>query len=152
MLREKITGALKDAMKAKDEIAVSSLRLIQAALKDRDIAARSQGNPSGISDDEILGLLQSMIKQRRDSIEMYDKGGRQDLVEREAAEIGVIERFLPAQMGAEEIDGAVRATIEEIGAEGLKDMGRVMAALKERYAGQMDFAKASAKVKAHLVG
>lgn len=152
MLREKITGALKDAMKAKEEIAVSSLRLIQAALKDRDIAARPEGNQDGISDDEILGLLQSMIKQRRDSIEMYEKGARPDLAEREAAEIAVIERFLPAQMDADAIDAAVRDVIGELDAQGLKDMGRVMAALKERFAGRMDFTKASAMVKSHLVG
>ncbi|TCS64706.1 GatB/YqeY domain-containing protein [Varunaivibrio sulfuroxidans] len=152
MLREKITGALKDAMKAKAEIAVSSLRLIQAALKDRDIAARSEGNQDGIRDDEILGLLQSMIKQRRDSIEMYEKGGRPDLAEREAAEIAVIESFLPAQMDADAIDAAVRGVIGELEAQGLKDMGRVMAALKERFAGQMDFAKASVMAKSHLAG
>lgn len=150
MLRNRITEALKAAMKAKETVALAAVRLIQAALKDRDIAARSKGNMDGVSDDEILSMLQSMIKQRRDSIEMYEKGGRPELAEREAQEIDVIEGFLPEQMDDDAVDAAIAAVIQELEAVSMKDMGRVMAALKERYAGSMDFAKASAQVKAKL--
>jgi len=150
-MRERLQEALKAALKAKEKRAVATLRLILAALKDRDIAARTKdGNQDGIDDNEILKMLQTMIKQRRDSIELYEKGGRLDLAEQEAEEITVIERFLPRQMSAEEIAEAVDALIAESGAESIKDMGRVMAALRERYAGQMDFAKAGAAVKARL--
>lgn len=152
MLRNRISEALKAAMKAKEPVALAAVRLIQAALKDRDIAARSKGNMDGISDDEILSMLQSMIKQRRDSIEMYEQGGRPELAEREAQEIDIIEGFLPAQMDDDAVDAALKAVIQELGAASMKDMGRVMATLKERYAGSMDFAKASAHVKAKLSG
>lgn len=152
MLRNQITEALKTAMKGKDEIGVATVRLMQAALKDRDIAARSKGNMDGISDDEILSMLQSMIKQRRDSIAMYEQGGRPELAEREAKEIDVIETFLPEQMDDDAMDGAINEVIRELEAETMKDMGRVMAALKERHAGSMDFAKASGIVKAKLSG
>lgn len=150
MLRDRIKEAMKTAMKAKDEIGLAATRLIQAALKDRDIAARSKGNTDGISDDEILGMLQSMIKQRRDSIEMYEKGGRPELAEREAREIDVIESFLPEQMDEDAAIAAIDAVMKEMEATSMKDMGRVMAALKERHAGSMDFGKASAQVKARL--
>ena len=150
MLRNEITEAYKSAMKEKAAIAVSTLRLIQAAIKDRDIAARSKGNTEGISDDEVLSLLQSMIKQRRDSIEAYEKGGRMELAQQEAEEISIIEGFLPAQMSDEEIAAAVDTVIAEVEAATLKDMGKVMGALKERFAGQMDFGKASGAVKAKL--
>ncbi len=150
MIRPKLNEALKDAMKAKDDVAVRTLRLILAALKDRDIAARTRGNMDGIGDDEILGLLQTMIRQRRESITLYEQGGRVDLVEQEKAEIAVIERFLPQQMSEEEVKAAVDAVIAEIGASSIKDMGRTMAELRSRYAGQMDFAKAGALVKAAL--
>jgi len=150
MLRSRITEYMKTAMKAKDEIGLAATRLIHAALKDRDIAARSKGNTDGISDDEILGMLQSMIKQRRDSIEMYEKGGRPELAEREASEIDVIETFLPEQMSEDAVNAAIDAVMQELEASSMKDMGRVMAALKERHAGSMDFAKASALVKAKL--
>ncbi|MEK9724578.1 MAG: GatB/YqeY domain-containing protein [Rhodospirillaceae bacterium] len=150
MLRNQINDAYKTAMKGKEAIAVSTLRLIQAALKDRDIAARSKGNTEGIPDDEILGLLQSMIKQRRESIDAYQKGGRMELAQQEAEEISVIERFLPAPMNADEVAAAVEAVIADVEATTLKDMGKVMAALKERHAGQMDFGKASGVVKAKL--
>ena len=150
MFRSQLNDALKQAMLAKDQCAVSTLRLILAALKDRDIAARSKGNSDGIGDDAILDLLQKMVRQRRDSIEMYTKGNRQDLADRESAEIEVIERFLPKQMGEDEMQGVVREVIEELDAGTIKDMGRVMGALKERYAGRMDFAKASALVKKQL--
>ena len=149
-LRTRLNDALKDAMKAKNDCAVSTVRLILAALKDRDIAARGEGHDSGLDDDQILQLLQSMVKQRNDSIKMYTDGGRQDLADREQREIEVIQTFLPAQMDEAAMAEAVDATIAEIGAETLKDMGRAMAALKERFAGRMDFSKASALVKARL--
>lgn len=152
MLRSRISEALKAAMKAKEAIALSTVRLIQAALKDRDIAARSKGNMNGIGDEEILSMLQSMIKQRRDSIELYEKGGRPELADREAQEIDIIEGFLPAQMDDAAVDAALKSVIHELEAASMKDMGRVMAALKERYAGSMDFTKASALVKAKLSG
>jgi hypothetical protein len=152
MLRSRISETLKVAMKAKETIPLATVRLIQAALKDRDIAARSKGNMDGIGDDEILSMLQSMIKQRRDSIEMYEKGGRPELADREAQEIDIIEGFLPAQMDDAAVDAALKSVIQELEAASMKDMGRVMAALKERYAGSMDFTKASALVKAKLSG
>ena len=150
MLRKRITETMKSAMKAKEQTALSTVRLIQAALKDRDIAARSKGNMDGIADDEILSMLQSMIKQRRDSIEMYEKGGRPELAEREAQEIDIIEGFLPEQMSDEDSAAAIDAVMAELEATTMKDMGRVMAALKERFAGSMDFGKASGIVKAKI--
>ena len=150
MLREQLNAALKTAMKEKKEVAVATLRLILAALKDRDIAARSKGVMDGIGEDEILGMFQSMIKQRRESIELYEKGGRLELAEQEAAEIGIIETFLPKQMDEGQCGAAIDAVIADVGAAGIKDMGKVMAALKSQYAGQMDFAKVSAAVKAKL--
>ncbi|NQV57630.1 MAG: GatB/YqeY domain-containing protein [Rhodospirillales bacterium] len=150
MLRTRLSDQLKLAMKAKDATATSTLRLILAALKDRDIAARGKGSDGEISDDDILQLLQSMIKQRRDSIEAYTKGARQDLADREAAEIIVIEGFLPEQMGEEEVAAAVAEIIAEAGADSLKQMGQVMALLRERFAGRMDFGKASQLVKDRL--
>jgi len=150
MLRERLQKALKEATLAKDTCATATVRLILAALKDRDIAARGKDGSTEIGDDEILGLLQTMVKQRRESIEMYVKGGRQDLADREADEIDVIRRFMPEQMGDSAIAEAVDSVIGELGAGSLKEMGKVMAALRERYAGRMDFAKASAAVKAKL--
>lgn len=147
MLRSRLNDALKDAMKLKDTLAVSTLRLILAALKDRDIAARGKGNNDGITEDEVLEMLQKMVRQRRDSIEMYTKGGRDELAEREANEIVVIERFLPQSLGEAEMRAAIDAVIAELNAASIKDMGRVMAELKQRFAGQMDFGKASAIVK-----
>lgn len=152
MLRQQLNDALKTAMLAKDARTVSTVRLILAALKDRDIAARGRGVPDGISDDDILVMLQSMVKQRRESISLYEQGGRLELAQQEADEIAIINRFMPQQLGEAEIAEAIRAVIGDLGAGGLKDMGKVMAALKERYAGQMDFAKASALVKAQLGG
>lgn len=137
-------------MVAKDAHAVSTLRLIMAALKDRDIAARTQDKPDGISDEEILSLMQSMIKQRRDSITMYENGGRLELAEQEAKEIEVIETFLPKQMSEDEIGAAVDSVIAELGATSLKDMGPTMKAIRDRFAGQMDFGKASAIIKSRL--
>ncbi len=150
MFRTELSDALKDAMRAKEVRAVSTLRLILAALKDRDIAARGKGNSEGIGDKDILDLLQKMVRQRRESIELYEKGDRQDLADKEAEEIVVIQRFLPKQLDPDQVRGAVQEVIEELGAATIKDMGRVMAALKERYAGRMEFGKASALVKERL--
>ena len=150
MLRQQLSDALKASMLAKDARTVSTVRLILAALKDRDIAARSRNVKDGIGEDEILSMLQGMVKQRKESIVLYDQGGRADLSAKEAEEIAIIEKFLPARMSEAETEAAVAETIKAIGAAGLKDMGRTMAALKEKFAGRMDFTKASALVKAKL--
>lgn len=150
MLRDELNQALPSALKAKEPRRVSTLRLILAAIKDRDIAARSEGNQDGVSEDEIHAILQKMVKQRRDSIEHYESGGRLELAAQEQEEIEIIHEFLPRQMNEEEVTLAARAIVEELGAGGLKDMGRTMSALKERYAGQMDFSKASTIVKTLL--
>ncbi len=150
MIRTQISQALKDAMRAKNKEATSTLRLINAAIKDRDIAARPEGITDGVGDDEILQLMQKMIRQRQESIKMYEEAGRLELAEQERQEIGVIQTFLPAQMTEEEITHAVDKVVTEIGAESVKDMGRLMAALRERYAGQMDFGKASGIAKARF--
>lgn len=151
MLRTRLNDALKDAMKAKEANATSTLRLILAALKDRDIAERSKGNGEGVGDEAILEMLQKMVRQRHDSIEMYTKGGREDLANREADEIDVIERFLPKQMDEMDMRAAVEGVISELEASSVKDMGRVMSTLKERFPGRMDFGKASGIVKEALV-
>ena len=151
MLREKIDAALKTAMKARTEpTRVTTLRLINAAIKDRDIAARSEDRCDGVTDEEILTILTKMVKQREDSSEAFEKGGRPELAEQERAEIAVIREFMPRQLGDEEIEQAVHDVIEELGAAGLKDMGRSMAALKERYSGAMDFGRAGAVMKKAL--
>ena len=150
MLRARLGDALKDAMRAKDQRAVSTVRLILAALKDRDIAARGKGNADGIGEPELLSMLQTMIKQRRESIEAYAKGNRPDLVDQEKGEIEIIERFLPRQLDETAVRAAIREAIAETGAGGIKDMGKVIAKMKERHAGQMDFARASAMVKEAL--
>jgi uncharacterized protein YqeY len=150
MLREQLDTALKDGLKSKDSCTVSTVRLILAAVKDRDIAARSKSDQRPVDDDGIRELLQTMIKQRRESIEMYTKGSRPDLAEREVREIDVIERFLPAQMDESAMQAAVDAVIQETGASGLKEMGLVMSALRERYPGAMDFSKAGAMARAAL--
>ena len=137
-------------MKAKEKHKVSTLRLILAAIKDRDIASRAEVESNGISDQEILRLLAKMVRQRRESIKLYERGGRVDLATREAEEIVIIDDFLPRQLDDAEVGAAIREAIEEVGATGLKDMGRTIAELKARYAGQMDFAKASALVKQQL--
>lgn len=149
-LRARFTDEMKKAMIAKNQRALSTIRLIISALKDRDIAARPEGNMDGISDDAILGMLKGMIKQRNDSIDMYDKGGRPELAQQEREEIAVIETFLPAQMSDAEVDAALAAAIAEKGATSIKDLGGVMAVLKEKFPGRMDFAKASALAKAKL--
>ncbi|MFC4352303.1 GatB/YqeY domain-containing protein [Fodinicurvata halophila] len=150
MLREDLTTALKEAMKSKDQTTLSTVRLILAALKDRDIQARTDGNSDGLSEDQILEMLQKMVKQRRESVDFYEKGGRADLVEKEKAEIKVIERFLPQPMSEEEIRTAVDQAVSRLGADSVKDMGRVMGDLKQRYAGRMDFTRASQMVKQQL--
>ena len=150
MLRERFNEVLKDAMRAKDQPKVGTIRMILAGVKDRDIAARPQGNANGIDDGAILNLLRSMIKQRQESIEMYRQGGRQELVDKEAAEIVVIESFMPTQMSEEETRAAVAAVVAETGAASIKDMGKVMAELRARHAGVMDFAKAGPLVKVAL--
>jgi uncharacterized protein len=149
-LREAITTAMKEAMKAKDQTRLGTLRLILAAIKDRDIAGRTEDSRAGIADDEILGLLAKMIKSREDSIALYKQGGRPELAAAEAAEIAVIREFMPQQMGTEEASAAIDAAIAETGAGSIKDMGKVMAHLKGHFAGKMDFAAASAAVKAKL--
>ncbi len=150
MLRTRFQDQLKQSLHAKDEIAVSTLRLIIAAMKDRDIAARGKGNWEGITDDEILAMLQSMIKQRHESIKMYEQGKREDLAAREASEIRVIETFLPTQLTAEEVAAAIDAAISAVGATGIKDMGKVIGEMKAKYTGQVDFSKVSALVKDRL--
>lgn len=152
MIRQRLNEALKQAMRSKDTVAIATVRLILAALKDRDIAARAKGNTEGISDDDVLALLQTMVKQRRESIALYEQGGRVDLANQEQAEIEVIQRFLPQQMDEGAIREAVTHVIGELDAKSLKDMGRTMATLKDRYAGQMDFSKASGMVKDELAG
>ncbi|MBP2297994.1 GatB/YqeY domain-containing protein [Azospirillum picis] len=151
-LRTRFNDSLKDAMRARDTRAVSTIRMINAALKDRDIAARTRGVTDGIDEGEILSMLQGLVKQRNESAALYDQGGRPELAQQEREEIAVIERFLPRQMSEEEAGGAIDAIVSELGASSIKDMGRVMAELKARHAGQMDFAKAGGLVKQRLSG
>jgi hypothetical protein len=151
MMREQLKTAMKDAMRAKDTRALGTVRLILAALKDRDIAAREKGNLDGISDQEVLGMLQTMVKQRQESIKLYEQGGRCELAEQEQEEINVIRSFLPTQIEGPELETTITTTINEIGASDLKDMGRTMAMLKEKYPGQMDFSKVSGLVRQALV-
>ena len=148
MIRDDINKALTEAQKAKNERTVSTLRMVNSTLKNADIEARTTGKPLG--DAEVLSILQKMIKQRQESIEMYRQGGRQELVDKEAAEIVVIESFMPTQMAEDEIRAAVAAVVAETGAASIKDMGKVMAELRARHAGVMDFAKAGPLVKAAL--
>jgi hypothetical protein len=151
MLRDDINSALKDAMKARDERRVSTLRLVNSSLKNADIEARGQGK-GPLGDDAVLGVLQKMIKQRHESVELYEKGGRAELAQQEREEIGIITAYLPKQMSEDEVKAAIAETMREIGAAGMKDMGKVVGALKGKYAGKMDFAKASALLKAALSG
>ena len=152
MLRKRLADRLKAGMKEKDACTVSTVRLILAAIKDRDIASRGRGEGEAIADQDILGVLQTMVRQREEAIALYRQGGRDELARQEEEEIRVIESFLPRQMSDDETAGAVHALIAEIGADGIKDMGRTMAALKERYAGRMNFGRASAVVKSELTG
>lgn len=147
MLRERLSESLKDSMRAREAHKVSTLRLILAAIKDRDIAARTEDASEDDDDAVILKILSKMIKQRRDSIQAYEEAGRCELAERESDEIKIIEEFLPKQLSSEEIVVACTAAIADEGADSLKDIGRVMGVLKAQYTGQMDFSQASAKVK-----
>lgn len=148
--REEFNSALKESLKNKDQLAVSTIRLILAALKDRDISARGQGSAEGLGESEILSMLQSMIKQRKESAATYKEAGRDDLSSREESEIEVIERFLPKQLSAEETEKIIERIIEEQGASDMKDMGKVMGVLKSDYAGQIDMGRASGMVKQKL--
>lgn len=151
-LRAQLNDAMKEAMKAKDAKRLSTVRLMLAALKDRDIAARSETSKELVGDDEILTLLAKMIKQREESATAFDAGNRPELAANERDEIAVIRTFMPAQMDDAALKDAVTKTIAEVGAASVKDMGKVMAVLKERFAGQMDFSKASAATKDALSG
>jgi uncharacterized protein len=152
MLRDNLAEALKEAMRARDMTTVGAVRLILAKLKEVDIAARTETSREGVADDRILSMLQGMIKQRNESVVLYEKGNRPELAAKEKAEIAVIERFLPKQMDDAAVAAAVAEAMASTGAKTVKDMGGVMAALKAKYAGQMDFAKASAAVKKALAG
>jgi uncharacterized protein len=149
-LREKLTDAMKDAMKAKDAKRLATVRMMLAALKDKDIAARTETSRDLLGDDEILSLLAKMIKQREESAAVYVQGGRPELAENEKAEIAIIREFMPRQMDETEAKAAIAAVVAELGATSVKDMGKVMGTLKERFAGQMDFGKASGQVKEAL--
>jgi uncharacterized protein YqeY len=151
LIRDDINNALKEAMKAKHERRVSTLRLVNAALKNADIEARGQGKEP-LGDDGVLGVLQKMIKQRNESAELYDKGGRAELAQQEREEIAIISAYLPKQMSENEVKAAIAEEIKATGAAGVKDMGKVIGALKGKYAGKMDFAKVSPLVKAALSG
>ena len=146
MLRPQLEDALKHAMKAREPCRVATIRLVLAALKDRDIAERGKGNGE-LDDNQILALLQTMIRQRRESIELYERGGRIDLAEREAEEISVIKSFLPPAIEGDDLVSAVRGVVNDLDASTIKDMGRTMACLKQKYSGRMDFAEASGLVK-----
>ena len=152
MLRDKLNDAMKDAMRARDTAALGTIRLILAKLKEVDIAARTEANREGVADDRILSMLQGMIKQRNESVVLYEKGNRPELADKEKAEITVIERFLPQQMDEAAVEAAIREAIAATGAASIKDMGKVVGQLKAKYAGQIDFSKASAAVKKALGG
>ena len=149
MLRDEINTALKGAMKARDERRVSTLRLVNAAIKNADIEAET-GRKGALSDEDVLVLLQKLLKQRQEAAEIYDKAGRQELADKERGEIEVIRAFLPRQMSEAEAKAAVAEAIKATGATGIRDMGKVMAALKQAHAGKMDFGKASGLVKTLL--
>lgn len=150
-MRDEFTAALKDAMRAGDKRRVSTVRLITSALKDRDIEARGAGR-GPLTDEEILGLLQKMVKQRQESLKIYEDNNREDLASQEREEIAIILGFMPQQMDDGAVAAAIDGVIADTGAAGMKDMGKVMAALKEKFAGRMDFGKASAAIKAKLAG
>lgn len=147
MIRERFASDLKDAIKARDAKRVSTLRLITAAIKDRDIAARTEDSSDGVGDAEILAILGKMIRQRQESARAYDEGGRLDLAEQERAEIVIIQDYLPRQLSDAEVEKAVAAAVAETGASSVRDMGKVMGLLKARHTGQMDFAKVGATIK-----
>ena len=149
-LRASIMAATKQAMKDKAANRLSTLRLISAAIKDRDIAARAEGNDEGVGDDELLAILGKMTRQRSESAKTYEEAGRIDLAERELEEIAVIEEFLPRQLDEAEVDAAIDAAIRTVGAASIRDMGKVMGELKGKYTGQMDFGSVGAKLKGKL--
>jgi uncharacterized protein YqeY len=149
-LRERIAAALKDAMKSREADRLSTLRLVNAAIKDKEIALRGDGGEGTVGDAEVLAILGRMVKQRQESARAYEEGGRLELAEKELAEVKVIEGFLPRQLSAEEIDAALGKAISDVGASSIRDMGKVMAALKTRYAGQMDFGAVGPMVKDRL--
>ncbi|MDU8911957.1 GatB/YqeY domain-containing protein [Aestuariicoccus sp. MJ-SS9] len=149
-LRERVTTAMKQAMKDKQPDRVSTLRLINAAIKDRDIAARADGNDTGVGEAEVLAILEKMVKQRRESAKTYEEGGRLDLAERELGEIAVIEEFLPRKLSDKEVAQAVDSALAEVEASSIRDMGRVMGVLKGKYAGRMDFGAVGPMVKDRL--
>jgi len=146
-LREQFTTALKESMKAGDQRRVSTVRMIIAALKERDIDARGKGNPAGIDEGDIQRMLQGLVKQRREAIALYKQGNRPELAQKEEEEIAIIETFLPKQMSDAEAEAAIKQVIAAVGAASVKDMGKVMAALKEKYSGQLDLSKAGGIVK-----
>ena len=149
-LRTRVANALKDAMKAKDARRLSTLRLINAAIKDRDIALRGEGRDEGVGDSEVLQILGKMVKQRIESARAYEEGGRLELAERERDEIAVIEDFLPKQLSDEEVGTAIDQALKATGAESIRDMGKVMGELKSRYTGQMDFGRVGGMIKERL--
>lgn len=150
MIRERLSAETKEAMKARESTRLATLRLIMAAIKDRDIAARSEDNAGGVSDDEILSILAKMIKQREESARIYDEAGRIELAEGEREEIEVIRRFLPKQLSPDEVQAAIKEAIAATDASSIRDMGKIMGHLKSKYTGQMDFGKVGAEVKAAL--
>lgn len=149
-LRDRLQAAMKDAMRSKETERLSTVRLINAAIKDRDIAQRGEGGEGLVSDDNITAILSKMVKQRQESARVYEEGGRLELAEKELSEITVIEEFLPRQLGATEVDAAISAAIAEAGAASIRDMGKVMAVLKAKYTGQMDFGAVGPRVKEQL--
>ena len=146
-MREIINEAVKDAMRSKDKLRLSTLRLINAAIKDKDIALRVEDRPDGVSSSEILQILGKMIKQRQESARAYEEGGRLELAEQELSEIKIVEEFLPRQLSDDDVANAIQKIISSVGATSIRDMGKVMASLKEKYTGQMDFGKAGATIK-----
>ena len=152
MIREEIKKQLIEAMKAGQKEKVDTLRLINSTIKDKDIADRTKGNMDGISDEAILAVLQGMIKQRKESIELYKQGNRSELAEAEQKEVEIIQSFLPRQMDFDEMQKAIQEAVAQTGASGMKDMGKVMGMLRSQYAGQMDFSMASVEIKKILAG
>lgn len=150
MIRERLNEEMKNAMRAKDKPRLSTIRLINAAIKDRDIVLRGEDNAEGVNDEGILGILAKMISQREDSASTYDEAGRIELAEREREEMSIIRDFMPRQLSQDEVQSAINAVIAETSATSIRDMGRIMGALKDKYAGQMDFGKVGAQVKALL--
>lgn len=146
-MREIINEAVKDAMRSKDKLRLSTLRLINAAIKDKDIALRVEDRPDGVSSSEILQILGKMVKQRQESARAYEEGGRLELAEQELSEIKIVEEFLPRQLSDDDVANAIQNIISSVGATSIRDMGKVMASLKEKYTGQMDFGKAGATIK-----